>query len=796
MSISPGSSISSNKGGSSKSEKYLKLEDFNSFSNKIDNTLSDITKVLNQLVVDKKDIDSKSNESLKSELTFSKHQIKSNDSLKSDKTIINVPIRNLKEVENEMKLKNLLFKNKNNEKSLTNIFIRKMIVRDGDCGAHCLRSIIKEVRGVKVPLDEIKDYIFKAVVDDQRLFQIVKYGRPSINTIEDYQLFLYNKLGLESYVSDSEIEIICQILNLNVIILHDRLDISPPKTFICDEQDDAQISFILCEKDHYDIGFLAAESYYVEKDLIKGYHINKEGEYRKKYTVATWRKHNKVQEVDEDFEIYEIYNEKKGDHHEFLNPRRNSLDQNYIHGIKRNNRRSSSRYDPSVTQNTLPPPFSSPLYSSSATPKKPEQVPGNDMMSLITELVKANSKATVIRKEFDYKEHNLGLRSYPLNVVTVSDWWRKVTDFKSNPKNSVYDFNIAALLEVNTKIEIYSRMTAKRSIYEWPHSSPAPTDYTGLNILNDDEILEVIFLAASPGTKSEIIALYKQIPIFKDDNEKSRFAGKEINVYSYQQFMILIQSMATKYSDIDDNLHKFIPADKVDIIPEAWDSSSSAPNGMKMQGVINIYLETVAKITPFFSNLINQLSPDLKKKYIKGNQFLGDVSPLKVFFRFIFARAIEVSIHFKNTQDFLLWGRLEEKIKPNITILQHDIDDKDFEEEYQMCLTRDLYKPTSDIKITSKELPCLKMDSCKDGRSCKFNHVNPKLYSDLASRLKAYGESISKREANSLHILDTQEEPNYNLSIQKIKGLSPAHVETHLYGDVKDDEGRPPSTGN
>ena len=55
--------------------------------------------------------------------------------------------------------------------------------------------------------------------------------------------------------------------------------------------------------------------------------------------------------------------------------------------------------------------------------------------------------------------------------------------------------------------------------------------------------------------------------------------------------------MATKYSDIDDNLHKFIPADKVDIIPEAWDSSSSAPNGMKMQGVINIYLGTVAKIT-------------------------------------------------------------------------------------------------------------------------------------------------------------------------------------------------------
>ena len=146
-------------------------------------------------------------------------------------------------------------------------------------------------------------------------------------------------------------------------------------------------------------------------------------------------------------------------------------------------------------------------------------------------------------------------------------------------------------------------MTAKRSIYEWPHKSSAPTDYTGLNILNDDEILEVIFLAASPGTKSEIIGLYKQISIFKDENEKSRFAGKEINVYSYQQFMILIQSMATKYSDIDDNLHKFIPSDKVDIIPEAWDSSS-APNGMKMQGVINIYLETVAKITPFFSKLM------------------------------------------------------------------------------------------------------------------------------------------------------------------------------------------------
>ena len=58
MSISPRSSISSkeqqisqnsisDKGGSSNSEKYLKLEDFISFSNKIDNTLSDITTILN-----------------------------------------------------------------------------------------------------------------------------------------------------------------------------------------------------------------------------------------------------------------------------------------------------------------------------------------------------------------------------------------------------------------------------------------------------------------------------------------------------------------------------------------------------------------------------------------------------------------------------------------------------------------------------------------------------------------------------------------------------------------------------
>ena len=123
MSISPGSWISSkeqqisqksisDEGGSSNSEKYLKLEDFNSFSNKIDNTLSDITKILNQLVVDKKDTESKSINSLKSELTFSKPQIKSNNSLKSEKTIKNIPIRSIKDVESEIKLKNLLFENK------------------------------------------------------------------------------------------------------------------------------------------------------------------------------------------------------------------------------------------------------------------------------------------------------------------------------------------------------------------------------------------------------------------------------------------------------------------------------------------------------------------------------------------------------------------------------------------------------------------------------------------------------------------------------------------------------------
>ena len=59
-----------------------------------------------------------------------------------------------------------------------------------------------------MPLDEIKDIIFNTVVEDQRLFQIVEYGRPSVKTFEDYQLFLYNKLGLESYITDSEIEIV------------------------------------------------------------------------------------------------------------------------------------------------------------------------------------------------------------------------------------------------------------------------------------------------------------------------------------------------------------------------------------------------------------------------------------------------------------------------------------------------------------------------------------------------------------------------------------------------------------
>ena len=47
------------------------------------------------------------------------------------------------------------------------------------------------------------------------------------------------------------------------------------------------------EKDHYDIGFLASESFYVEKELSKGYKIEKEGEYKKIYTVAMFNQHNK-----------------------------------------------------------------------------------------------------------------------------------------------------------------------------------------------------------------------------------------------------------------------------------------------------------------------------------------------------------------------------------------------------------------------------------------------------------------------------------------------------------------------
>ena len=82
----------------------------------------------------------------------------------------NIPIRSIKDVESEMKLKNLLLKNKIDGKPLFNIFIRKYIARDGDCGAHCLRSIIKDVRGAKIPLEEIKDMIFEEVQNDRKCY--------------------------------------------------------------------------------------------------------------------------------------------------------------------------------------------------------------------------------------------------------------------------------------------------------------------------------------------------------------------------------------------------------------------------------------------------------------------------------------------------------------------------------------------------------------------------------------------------------------------------------------------------
>lgn len=110
-----------------------------------------------------------------------------------------------------------------------------------------------------------------------------------------------------------------------------------------------------------------------------------------------------------------------------------------------------------------------------------------------------------------------------------------------------------------------------------------------------------------------------------------------------------------------------------------------------------------------------------------------------------------------------------------------------------MCLTKELYKPTSGTRISSKDLPCLKMGSCKDGRLCKVNHVNSKLYLDLATRLKTYAASIDQKEKSSLQIMDAVQEvdPQFeSYSMNKIKTLSPAHIETHLY----DDEGRPGST--
>ena len=60
-------------------------------------------------------------------------------------------------------------------------------------------------------------------------------------------------MELESYITDSEIGIICKLLNLNAIILHNQLDIAPPKSFMNNKKTDEPISSITYESYHYDI---------------------------------------------------------------------------------------------------------------------------------------------------------------------------------------------------------------------------------------------------------------------------------------------------------------------------------------------------------------------------------------------------------------------------------------------------------------------------------------------------------------------------------------------------------------
>ena len=58
---------------------------------------------------------------------------------------------------------------------------------------------------------------------------------------------------------------------------------------------------------------MAAKAVYDEKEISKGFRINEQGEFINRYTVETWREHNKIQEVDKDFEIDEIYEDRYED---------------------------------------------------------------------------------------------------------------------------------------------------------------------------------------------------------------------------------------------------------------------------------------------------------------------------------------------------------------------------------------------------------------------------------------------------------------------------------------------------
>lgn len=436
-----------------------------------------------------------------------------------------------------------------------------------------------------------------------------------------------------------------------------------------------------------------------------------------------------------------------------------------------------------------------------------------------------NQRATIIRRQINLVEAKLLYEADNMTFNEVADHLRKINDFRNDPSNKGADFLIFSTIAsenlreliFNKCYEHFKKKLGKRH----------PTIASELVKLSDEDFVEALWFYSAPTSISKAIKVLRDVPL-KISN-KVTMENYRMSASNFEKFMAFATAYMNRFEHVYKQLGTYCDPTSV---PRSF--QVPATKGERLSGAINILMDSMHQICPWFTNYYNNMQEEVKRS-IRNKLSLSEFCEL--------FKSIIVKVHavMKEASKYIQYGyNNEDKPPSRLSILQRDpsrrvsfeqeempgLNDIDEEIEleggfdmtdafYNIDPIRNerksisgltLYQPPSKTtRFEAKDKgdayyagkPCFKQDKCpgKDNGSCKFNHDKDfyKKYMDDLSKIQkrpslSYIEQVFNhiRETGTADLDDLDTEVLMGI-INHAKKLSPAHILTKVVS-TEDDE--------